>query len=125
MTITLEKLIANANATTCRKNPLYLDEHEGDIYMCRKGVQDQFIDRDSDIVPQFKAIYNRMRVFETLPKSLKKTAWMNQEAIFVLFKGHDITLKPLDIITVEMSYDDKSITCYSPDILKTLKKLIP
>ena len=125
MTITLEKLIANANATTCRKNPLYLDEHEGDIYMCRKGVQDQFIDRDSDIVPQFKAIYNRMRVFETLPKRLKKTAWMNQEAIFVLFKGHDITLKPLDIITVEMSYDDKSITCYSPDILKTLKKLIP
>lgn len=125
MTITIEQLIANANATTCRNNPLYLDEQEGDTYVCRKGVQSQFIDLDDDIVPQFKAIYNRMRVFETLPKRLRKTAWMNQEAIFVLFKGHDISIKPLDIITVEMSYDNKSITCYSPDILKTLKKLIP
>lgn len=125
MTITLEKLIANANATTCRTNPLYLEEREGDIYVCRKGIQDQFIDRDSDIVPQFKAIYNRMRVFETLPKRLKKTAWINQENIFVLFKGHDIAIKPLDIITVEVSYDDKMVTCYSPDILKTLKKFIP
>lgn len=72
MTITLEQLIANANATTCRKNPLYLDEQEDDTYICRKGVQDQFIDLNSEIVPQFKAIYNRMRVFETLPKRLKK-----------------------------------------------------
>lgn len=125
MTITLEQLIANANATTCRNNLLYLDEQEGDTYVCRKGVQDQFIDLDSDIVPQFKAIYNRMRTFETLPKHLKKTAWMNQESIFVLFKGCDIAIKPLDIITVEMSYNDKTVTCYSPDILKTLKKIIP
>lgn len=66
-----------------------------------------------------------MRVFETLPKRLKKTAWMNQEAIFVLFKGHDISIKPLDIITVEVSYENKKITCYSPDILKTLKKMLP
>ena len=66
-----------------------------------------------------------MRVFETLPKRLRKTAWMNQENIFVLFKGHDISIKPLDIITVEVTYDNKTITCYSPDILKTLKKLIP
>ena len=93
--------------------------------MCRKGIQDQFIDLDNDIVPQFKAIYNRMRVFETLPKRLKKTAWMNQEAIFVLFKGYDISIKPLDIITVELSYNDECTTCYSPDILKTLKKFIP
>ena len=123
--MTIEELIANANATTCRNNPLYLEEHEGDTYVCRKGVQKQFIDLDDDIVPQFKAIYNRMRVFETLPKRLRKTAWMNQEAIFVLFKGHDITIKPLDIITVEMSYEDKKMTCYSPDILKTLKKMLP
>lgn len=123
--MTIEQLIANANATTCRNNPLYLEEHEDDTYVCRKGVQDQFIDLDSDIVPQFKAIYNRMRVFETLPKRLRKTAWMNQEAIFVLFKSCDIAIKPLDIITVEMSYDDKTATCYSPDILKTLKKFIP
>lgn len=123
--MTIEELIANANATTCRKNPLYLETEEGDTYVCRKGVQNQFIDLDDDIVPQFKAIYNRMRVFETLPKQLRKTAWMNQEAIFVLFKGHDITIKPLDIITVEVSYEDKKMTCYSPDILKTLKKMIP
>ena len=123
--MTIEELIANANATTCRNNPLYLEEHEGDTYVCWKGVQDQFIDLDSEIVPQFKAIYNRMRVFETLPKRLKKTAWMNQEAIFVLFKGHDISIKPLDIITVEVSYENKKITCYSPDILKTLKKMLP
>ena len=123
--MTIEQLIANANATTCRKNPLYLETEEGDTYVCRKGVQNQFIDLDDDIVPQFKAIYNRMRVFETLPKRLRKTAWMNQEAIFVLFKGHDITIKPLDIITVEVSYEDKKMTCYSPDILKTLKKMIP
>lgn len=97
----------------------------GDTYVCRKGVQNQFIDLDDDIVPQFKAIYNRMRVFETLPKRLRKTAWMNQEAIFVLFKNHDISIKPLDIITVEVSYNDKTATCYSPDILKTLKKMIP
>jgi hypothetical protein len=70
-------------------------------------------------------IYNRFRTFETLPKRLKKTAWMNQEAIFVLFKGHDISIKPLDIITVEVSHDDKTVTCYNPDILKTLKKMIP
>ena len=125
MTLTLEQLIANANATTCRNNPLYLDEQEGDTYICRKGVQKQFIDLDDDIVPQFKTIYNRFRTFETLPKRLKKTAWMNQEAIFVLFKGHDISIKPLDIITVEVSYEDKKMTCYSPDILKTLKKMIP
>lgn len=123
--MTIEELIANANATTCRNNPLYLETEEGDTYVCRKGVQNQFIDLDDDIVPQFKAIYNRMRTFETLPKRLKKTAWMNQESIFVLFKDHDISIKPLDIITVEVSYDDKSITCYSPDILKTLKKMIP
>lgn len=123
--MTIEQLIANANATTCRKNPLYLETEEGDTYVCRKGVQNQFIDLDDDIVPQFKAIYNRMRVFETLPKRLRKTAWINQEAIFVLFKGHDISIKPLDIITVEISYDDKTATCYSPDILKTLKKMIP
>lgn len=123
--MTIEQLIANANATACRNNPLYLEEHEGDTYVCRKGVQDQFINLDDDIVPQFKAIYNRMRVFETLPKRLRKTAWMNQEAIFVLFKGHDISIKPLDIITVEVSYEDKTTTCYSPDILKTLKKFIP
>jgi hypothetical protein len=123
--MTIEQLIANANATTCRKNPLYLETEESDTYVCRKGVQNQFIDLDDDIVPQFKAIYNRMRVFETLPKRLRKTAWMNQEAIFVLFKGHDISIKPLDIITVEVSYENKKITCYSPDILKTLKKLIP
>lgn len=123
--MTIEQLIANANATTCRNNPLYLETEEGDTYVCRKGVQDQFIDLDADIVPQFKAIYNRMRVFETFPKRLRKTAWMNQEAIFVLFKGHDISIKPLDIITMEMSYDDKKVTCYSPDILKTLKKMIP
>lgn len=123
--MTIEQLIANANATTCRNNPLYLDEQEGDTYVCRKGVQDQFIDLDDDIVPQFKAIYNRMRTFETLPKRLRKTAWMNQKAIFVLFKGYDITIKPLDIITVEVSYEDKKMTCYSPDILKTLKKMIP
>lgn len=123
--MTLEQLIANANATTCRKNPLYLETEESDTYVCRKGVQNQFIDLDDDIVPQFKAIYNRMRVFETLPKRLRKTAWMNQEAIFVLFKGHDISIKPLDIITVEVSYENKKMTCYSPDILKTLKKLIP
>ena len=123
--MTIEQLIANANATTCRKNPLYLETEEGDTYVCRKGVQNQFINLDDDIVPQFKAIYNRMRVFETLPKRLRKTAWMNQEAIFVLFKGHDITIKPLDIITVEVSYENKTITCYSPNILKTLKKMIP
>lgn len=123
--MTLEQLIANANATTCRNNPLYLEEHEGDTYVCRKGVQNQFIDLDDDIVPQFKAIYNRMRVFETLPKRLRKTAWMNQESIFVLFKGYDISIKPLDIITVEISYENKKMTCYSPDILKTLKKMIP
>lgn len=123
--MTIEQLIANANATTCRKNPLYLETEEGDTYVCRKGVQNQFIDLDDDIIPQFKAIYNRMRVFETLPKRLHKTAWMNQEAIFVLFKGHDITIKPLDIITVEVSYNDECTTCYSPDILKILKKLIP
>ena len=40
--MTIEQLIANANATTCRKNPLYL-ETEGDTYVCRKGVQNQFI----------------------------------------------------------------------------------
>lgn len=123
--MTIEELIANANATTCRKNPLYLETKEGDTYVCRKGVQNQFIDLDDDIVPQFKAICNRFRTFETLPKRLKKTAWMNQEAIFVLFKGHDISIKPLDIITMEMSYDDKKVTCYSPDILKTLKKMLP
>lgn len=123
--MTIEQLIANANATTCRNNPLYLEEHEGDTYICRKGVQDQFIDLDDDIIPQFKAIYNRMRVFETLPKRLRKTAWMNQEAIFVLFKDHDISIKPLDIITVEVSYEDKKMTCYSPDLLKTLKKMLP
>jgi hypothetical protein len=123
--MTIEELIANANATTCRKNPLYLETEEGDTYVCRKGVQNQFIDLDADIVPQFKAIYNRMRVFETLPKRLKKTAWMNQEYIFILFKGQDISIKPLDIITVEMAYDDKKMTCYSPDILKTLKKMLP
>lgn len=123
--MTIEQLIANANATACRKNPLYLETKEGDTYVCRKGVQNQFIDLDDDIVPQFKAIYNRFRTFETLPKRLKKTAWMNQEAIFVLFKGHDISIKPLDIITMEMSYDDKKVTCYSPDILKTLKKMLP
>ena len=123
--MTIEQLIANANATTCRKNPLYLETEEGDTYVCRKGVQNQFINLDDDIVPQFKAIYNRMRVFETLPKRLRKTAWMNQEAIFVLFKSHDITIKPLDIITVEVSYNDEYTTCYSPDILKTLKKMIP
>lgn len=123
--MTLEQLIANANATTCRKNPLYLETEEGDTYVCRKGVQNQFINLDDDIVPQFKAIYNRFRTFETLPKQLRKTAWMNQEAIFVLFKGHDISIKPLDIITVEVSYENKTITCYSPNILKTLKKMIP
>lgn len=123
--MTIEQLIANANATTCRKNPLYLETEEGDTYVCRKGVQNQFIDLDSEIVPQFKAIYNRFRTFETLPKRLRKTAWMNQEAIFVLFKGHDISIKPLDIITVEMSYENKKMTCYSPDILKTLKKMLP
>ncbi len=123
--MTIEQLIANANATTCRKNPLYLETKEGDTYICRKGVQKQFINLDDNIVPQFKAIYNRFRTFETLPKRLKKTAWMNQEAIFVLFKGHDISIKPLDIITVEVSYDDKSIICYNPDILKTLKKMLP
>lgn len=123
--MTIEQLIANANATTCRKNPLYLETEEGDTYVCRKGVQNQFIELDADIVPQFKAIYNRMRVFKTLPKRLRKTAWMNQEAIFVLFKGHDITIKPLAIITVEVSYNDECTTCYSPDILKILKKLIP
>lgn len=72
--MTIEQLIANANATTCRKNPLYLETEEGDTYVCRKGVQNQFIDLDADLVPQFKAIYNRMRVFETLPKRLRKTA---------------------------------------------------
>ena len=123
--MTIEELIANANATTCRNNPLYLETEEDDTYICRKGVQKQFIDLDDDIVPQFKAIYNRFRTFETLPKRLKKTAWMNQEAIFVLFKGHDISIKPLDIITVEVSYEDKKMTCYSPDILKTLKKMLP
>lgn len=123
--MTIEQLIANANATTCRKNPLYLETEEGDTYVCRKGVQNQFINLDNDIVPQFKAIYNRFRTFETLPKQLRKTAWMNQEAIFVLFKGHDISIKPLDIITVEVSYENKTITCYSPNILKTLKKMIP
>lgn len=123
--MTIEQLIANANATTCRNNPLYLEEHEGDTYVCRKGVQNQFIDLDDDIVPQFKAIYNRLRTFETLPKQLRKTAWMNQEAIFVLFKGHDITIKPLDIITIEVSYEDKKMTCYNPDLLKTLKKMLP
>lgn len=123
--MTIEQLIANANATTCRNNPLYLETEEGDTYVCRKGVQNQFINLEDDIVPQFKAIYNRMRTFETLPKLLKKTAWMNQEAIFVLFKGHDISIKPLDIITVEVSYDDKKMTCYNPDILKTLKKMLP
>lgn len=123
--MTIEQLIANANATTCRKNPLYLETKEGDTYVCRKGVQNQFIDLDDDIVPQFKAIYNRFRTFETLPKQLRKTAWMNQEAIFVLFKGHDISIKPLDIITVEVSYEDKKMTCYNPDILKTLKKMLP
>lgn len=123
--MTIEQLIANANATTCRKNPLYLETEEGDTYVCRKGVQNQFIDLDDDIVPQFKAIYNRFRTFETLPKQLHKTAWMNQESIFVLFKGHDISIKPLDIITVEISYEDKKMTCYSPDILKTLKKMLP
>ena len=121
--MTIEQLIANA--TTCRKNPLYLETEEGDTYVCRKGVQNQFINLDDDIVPQFKAIYNRFRTFETLPKQLRKTAWMNQEAIFVLFKGHDISIKPLDIITVEVSYENKTITCYSPNILKTLKKMIP
>lgn len=123
--MTIEQLITNANATTCRNNPLYLETEEGDTYICRKGIQNQFIDLNDDIVPQFKAIYNRFRTFETLPKRLKKTAWMNQETIFVLFKGHDISIKPLDIITVEISYEDKKITCYSPDILKTLKKFIP
>lgn len=123
--MTIEQLIANANATTCRNNPLYLETEEGDTYICRKGVQKQFIDLDDDIVPQFKAIYNRFRTFETLPKRLKKTAWMNQEAIFVLFKGNNISIKPLDIITVEVSYENKTITCYNPDILKTLKKMIP
>lgn len=123
--MTIEQLIANANATTCRKNPLYLETKEGDTYVCRKGVQNQFIDLDDDIVPQFKAIYNRFRTFETLPKQLRKTAWMNQEAIFVIFKGHDISIKPLDIITVEVSYEDKKMTCYNPDILKTLKKMLP
>ena len=123
--MTIEQLIANANATTCRNNPLYLETEEGDTYVCRKGVQNQFINLDDDIVPQFKAIYNRFRTFETLPKRLKKTAWMNQEAIFVLFKGHDISIKPLDIITVEVSYEDKKMTCYSPDILKILKKMLP
>lgn len=123
--MTIEQLIANANATTCRKNPLYLETEEGDTYVCRKGVQNQFINLEDDIIPQFKAIYNRFRTFETLPKRLKKTAWMNQEAIFVLFKGHDISIKPLDIITVEMSYEDKKMTCYNPDILKTLKKMLP
>lgn len=123
--MTIEQLIANANATTCRKNPLYLETEEGDTYVCRKGVQNQFINLDDDIVPQFKAIYNRFRTFETFPKQLRKTAWMNQEAIFVLFKGHDISIKPLDIITVEVSYENKTITCYSPNILKTLKKMIP
>lgn len=123
--MTIEQLIANANATTCRKNPLYLETEEGDTYVCRKGVQNQFINLDDDIVPQFKAIYNRFRTFETLPKQLRKTAWMNQEAIFVLFKGHDISIKPLDIITVDVSYENKTITCYSPNILKTLKKMIP
>lgn len=123
--MTIEQLIANANTTTCRKNPLYLETKEGDTYVCRKGVQNQFIDLDDDIVPQFKAIYNRFRTFETLPKQLRKTAWMNQEAIFVLFKGHDISIKPLDIITVEVSYEDKKMTCYNPDILKTLKKMLP
>lgn len=123
--MTIEQLIANANATTCRKNPLYLETEEGDTYICRKGVQNQFINLDDDIVPQFKAIYNRFRTFETLPKQLRKTAWMNQEAIFILFKGHDISIKPLDIITVEVSYENKTITCYSPNILKTLKKMIP
>lgn len=123
--MTIEQLITNANATTCRNNPLYLETEEDDTYVCQKGVQNQFIDLDDDIVPQFKAIYNRFRTFETLPKRLKKTAWMNQEHIFVLFKGQDISIKPLDIITVEVSYDDKKMTCYSPDILKTLKKMIP
>lgn len=123
--MTIEELIANANATTCRNNPLYLETEEDDTYICRKGVQKQFIDLDDDIVPQFKAIYNRFRTFETLPKRLKKTAWMNQEAIFVLFKGHDISIKPLDIITVEVSYEDKKMTCYSPNILKTLKQMLP
>ena len=123
--MTIEQLIANANATTCRKNPLYLETEEGDTYVCRKGVQNQFINLDDDIVPQFKTIYNRFRTFETLPKRLRKTAWMNQESIFVLFKGHDISIKPLDIITVEVSYEDKKMTCYNPDILKTLKKFIP
>lgn len=32
--MTIEELIANANATTCRNNPLYLEEHEGDTYVC-------------------------------------------------------------------------------------------
>lgn len=50
---------------------------------------------------------------------------MNQEAIFVLFKGNNISIKPLDIITVEVSYENKTITCYNPDILKTFKKMIP
>lgn len=44
--MTIEQLIANANATTCRKNPLYLETEEGDTYVCRKGVQNQFIDLD-------------------------------------------------------------------------------
>jgi hypothetical protein len=123
--MTIEKLIANANATTCRKNPLYLETEEGDTYVCRKGVQNQFIDLDDDIVPQFKAIYNRFRTFEHLPKRLKKTAWMNQEHIFILFKGHDISLKPLDLVTLEVSYDDKTVTCDSYDLLKTLKNLLP
>ena len=121
----IEQLIANTNATTCRKNPLYLETKEDDTYVCRKGVQNQFIDLDDDIVPQFKAIYNRFRTFEKLPKRLKKTAWMNQEAIFVLFKGHDISLKPLDLVTLEVSFDDKTVTCDSLDLLKTLKQLLP
>ena len=49
--MTIEQLIANANATTCRKNPLYLEEHEGDTYVCRKGVQDQFIQPRSEEDP--------------------------------------------------------------------------
>lgn len=123
--MTIEQLIANANATTCRKHPLYLETEEGDTYVCQKGVQKQFIDLDDDIVPQFKAIYNRFRTFETLPKRLKKTAWMNQEHIFVLFKGYDISLKPLDLVTLEMSYDHKTVTCDSYDLLKTLKQMLP
>lgn len=123
--MTIEELIANANATTCRKNPLYLETEEGDTYVCRKGVQNQFIDLNDDIVPQFKAIYNRFRTFEKLPKRLKKTAWMNQEHIFILFNGHDISLKPLDLVTLEVSYDDKTVTCDSYDLFKTLKKMLP